>query len=353
LRTGGILFALGAIALLAGGAMVLEGFHHTIGYGVIAGGGLLVVIGIALSLGGKGSVSIAEAPGSKPRPSYRRALTALVLIALVGVGTFYGVNYLVASQSSTSQSMTLTSTSSSQTTQSTIGTGTSSSAQTNVTSTSSLPTSVTTLGFSHANFTDLALSLNDLFGNFLRMTISYSVSPSSGTVSYSVLGRPLVNSTRMVKVGFVLTSPPTPLSPGGKNASSTMWFDKTGTPAITMVGGRNFTGSAARTNGASFTAPFTMLAGYVESLLNNPLAFANFRASSQSTSTFAVYEASAVSYTVTGRFTTESNATILSALLVVGTFSPVGRPGDVAILTHASIQLTGVYFVLDVKAVQQ
>lgn len=112
--------ALGAVAIAAGGAFLALGVHHTLGLGGLGLGGLLVAAGLGGTLlGRRGSGPQEKKTASVPaqKGAYRKALVAVLVIVVIGVGTFYAVTYVSsvapAGPSTTTSSLSYSSSSSS------------------------------------------------------------------------------------------------------------------------------------------------------------------------------------------------------------------------------------------------
>jgi uncharacterized Zn-binding protein involved in type VI secretion len=101
------IFALGVIALVTAAALLALGLHHTIAIGGLGLGAVLAVIGAGggllrrkgRSIGDKGTIAL-----KGPWAVYRKAIIAVLVVVLIGVGTFYGTSYLAGIQGGASQS---------------------------------------------------------------------------------------------------------------------------------------------------------------------------------------------------------------------------------------------------------
>jgi hypothetical protein len=195
-----ILLVLGVVALLAGGAMVVLGYHHTIGLGVVGLGSVLVIAGLAISTRRRTSkVQDAKAPLSiQQKGERRKILLAVGVVLIVGVGSFYGAYYLISAQpGSTSSSISISTTSSgSLTTSTSTGQTVSSSPSVSVTSASSTSRSSSTNATFRVEGFRVAVSGNNatLTANYVNigttsMTVNVhlSVAYSNGTVDISGL----------------------------------------------------------------------------------------------------------------------------------------------------------------------
>jgi hypothetical protein len=109
---------LGVVGLAVGGALVILRLHHTIGLGGIGVGGVLIIIGLGGGLlRGRGVRAEDKKTMTQTRQQGggRKAIVAILVIIVIGVGTFYGTSYLSSVQpgGSSSASLSITSTPSS------------------------------------------------------------------------------------------------------------------------------------------------------------------------------------------------------------------------------------------------
>lgn len=114
-----ILLALGVIALATGAAMVLLQYHHTVGLAAVGLGIVLLLAGVAMAYLGRNAPKVVDkqtvVPPAKRQGSLRKALIAVVVVVIIGVGTFYGTSYLGSIQPGNSfSSLSISSTTSSQ-----------------------------------------------------------------------------------------------------------------------------------------------------------------------------------------------------------------------------------------------
>jgi hypothetical protein len=346
-----MLGALGVVALLAGGAMVLAHFHHTVGYGVLAGGGLLILIGIITALGTKRPVSTTGhvTPNmARQRPGIRKMILAAALIVVVGAGTFYGVNYLANTQSGGSGSSASSSTlqSSSYRTDTTAGENLSTTSSGTVTVPSSPTTSVRGLVVARSNFSGLGLSLGDLFGNFSQMKVTYTGNSSSWSMSYTVVGKSIINSAQATEVNLTEARLGTPLSPPGKSSTAIVWFDSAGSPLLARSGGKNYTGQAAMTLGNNFTAPLRSSLFYLRVMLDNSSVFPHLQALALNVVKYGSVQVQLFRYSVSGTLAISPGFDLYGAQLQVGTLLSTQAPANLEILTSMSVQSSRESFTL-------
>jgi len=92
-----VLLALGVIALATGAVMVLLQYHHTVGLGAVGLGVLLLAAGAGLAYLDRKTVKVTDQKAAVPtklQGSLRKALIAVLVVVVIGVGTFYGASYL-------------------------------------------------------------------------------------------------------------------------------------------------------------------------------------------------------------------------------------------------------------------
>jgi hypothetical protein len=92
-----VLLALGVIALATGAVMVLLQYHHTVGLGAVGLGVLLLAAGAGMAYLDRKTVKVTDqkvAVPTKRQGSLRKALIAVLVVVVIGVGTFYGASYL-------------------------------------------------------------------------------------------------------------------------------------------------------------------------------------------------------------------------------------------------------------------
>jgi hypothetical protein len=92
---------LGVVGLAVGGALVILRLHHTIGLGGIGVGGVLIIIGLGGGLlRGRGVRAEDKKTMTQTRQQGggRKAIVAILVIIVIGVGTFYGTSYLSSVQ---------------------------------------------------------------------------------------------------------------------------------------------------------------------------------------------------------------------------------------------------------------
>jgi hypothetical protein len=115
-----ILLALGVIALATGAALVVLQYHHTVGLAAVGLGVVLLLAGVGMAYLGRNAVKVVEkqtvVPPAKRQKGLRKALIAVLVVVIIGVGTFYGTSYLGSIQPGNSfSSLSISSTTSSQT----------------------------------------------------------------------------------------------------------------------------------------------------------------------------------------------------------------------------------------------
>ncbi|MGA2665193.1 MAG: hypothetical protein ABSF83_09635 [Nitrososphaerales archaeon] len=104
------ILALGILAVAAGGALVLLHTHHTVGLGGIGVGALLVLVGVGAKLLGRKNGPVQGSKVTRPpvqRGAYRKAAIAVIVVVVIGVGTYYGTSYLAGTQPGAAQSASL------------------------------------------------------------------------------------------------------------------------------------------------------------------------------------------------------------------------------------------------------
>jgi hypothetical protein len=111
-----ILLALGVIALATGAAMVVLQYHHTVGLAALGLGAVLLLAGVGMAYMGRNAVKVVDKQTvvpAKRQGGLRKALIAVVVVVIIGVGTFYGTSYLGSIQPGNSfSSLSISSTSS-------------------------------------------------------------------------------------------------------------------------------------------------------------------------------------------------------------------------------------------------
>ena len=173
-----VVIALGIIAIVSGAALYVSHLHRTIGLGGIGIGVVLAIIGLVGGLLGRRPAKIKEigeemkpvAAPRAPKGSYRKALIAVLVVVLIGAGTFYGVNYISSVAPTTTGSTTSLSTQSSPTI---IGSSTTSGQQTTGTGgtvTTRTQTSSVNLPFVLEGQPNVTSTLNSLNAT---LTVSY------------------------------------------------------------------------------------------------------------------------------------------------------------------------------------
>ena len=114
-----ILLALGVIALATGAAMVVLQYHHTVGLAAVGLGVVLLLAGVGMAYLGRNAVKLVDKQTvvpAKRQGGLRKALIAVLVVVIIGVGTFYGTSYLGSIQPGNSfSSLSISSTTSSQT----------------------------------------------------------------------------------------------------------------------------------------------------------------------------------------------------------------------------------------------
>jgi hypothetical protein len=96
------ILVLGVIGLITGGLLVVLHAHRTIGLGGIGLGGLLILVGVGGGILRGRSVRVEDRKTvvrTGQRGQARKAIIAVLVVILIGVGTFYGTTYLAGLQS--------------------------------------------------------------------------------------------------------------------------------------------------------------------------------------------------------------------------------------------------------------
>ena len=96
------ILVLGVIGLITGGLLVVLHAHRTIGLGGIGLGALLILVGLGGGILRGRSVRVEDRKTvvrTGQRGQARKAIIAVLVVILIGVGTFYGTTYLAGLQS--------------------------------------------------------------------------------------------------------------------------------------------------------------------------------------------------------------------------------------------------------------
>jgi hypothetical protein len=117
-----------------------------------------------------------------------------------------------------------------------------------------------------SSFRSVIDNLNEVFGNYSRMTVNSQLNGTRETVAYVVLGRPTINSSQYWQVSFALSKS---VGSGQQNSSARIWFDSTGNPAVASIEGVNYTGGQASSQSANFTNPIVLSVSYSGLFLKN------------------------------------------------------------------------------------
>jgi hypothetical protein len=100
MKLGALIIGFGVVAVVVGATMALAQWHRTLGLGGI-GLGVLLVVGGAYVFSRTAGIGRREAAAPQPpKPGIiRRALIAVLVVIVVGAGTFFGAIYFAGSQS--------------------------------------------------------------------------------------------------------------------------------------------------------------------------------------------------------------------------------------------------------------
>ena len=225
-------------------------------------------------------------------------VVVVIIIAAVGVAAYFALgnsgsgttttqSASSAQSTSTSQANTVSSSSSpsavTSSSSSLVATSSSSSPMTSSSSSSSSSsassqsssTSTTQIASSTTNEFGYFISIKNLIGNFTQLSLTYSSGNSSKTVnetvSYFVVGTPVINGTQLTEVNFTFAG-----SDNSSNLNALIFFNSAGNITLAEENGQNLTGIYAQY--ASFvTLPFTLFLDYQQGLLKNFTAYANFQ----------------------------------------------------------------------------
>jgi hypothetical protein len=186
------------------------------------------------------------------------------------------------------------------------------------------PSGQTTITPQLSSFRSLIDNLNDVFGNYSRMTVNSQLNGTkTETVAYVVLGRPTINSSQYWQVSFALSKS---VGSGKQNSSAQIWFDTTGSPAVASIEGVNYTGQQARTQSANFTTPIVLSVSYSGLFLKNQTILSQMHFLRQDNITLGPTLMTVVSYsgTFSPPVVISPGVGVLSGVFRIGTSSPPG-----------------------------
>jgi hypothetical protein len=194
------------------------------------------------------------------------------------------------------------------------------------------PSGQTTITPQLSSFKSLIDNLNDVFGNYSRMTVNSQLNGTTETVAYVVLGRPTINSSQYWQVNFALSKS---VGSGQQNSSAQIWFDSTGNPAVASIEGVNYTGEQARTQSVNFTTPIVLSVSYSGLFLKNQTILSQMRFLRQDNISLGPTSMMVASYS--GSFSPpvviSPGVSVLTGVFRIGTSSPTGR-APASILTY-------------------
>jgi hypothetical protein len=184
-----------------------------------------------------------------------------------------------------------------------------------------------------SSFRSLIDNLNDVFGNYSRMTVNSQLNGTkTETVAYVVLGRPTINSSQYWQVSFALSKL---VGSGQQNSSAQILFDSTGSPAVASIEGVNYTGQQARTQSANFTTPIVLSVSYSDLFLKNQTILSQMHFLRQDNIALGPTLMTVVSYsgTFSPPIVISPGVSVLTGVFRIGTSRPPGG-APASILTY-------------------
>jgi hypothetical protein len=335
---------LSVFLLFAGWTMVFTEWHRTIGYGGVALGFALLAGSLVSWVRGSrrviGTTYANAPPRVKSGRNLRKVLAATLIIALTGIGVFFGTSYLASTGPTGLTGPTGGPTTSSSTT----------ALKSNSTSSFSSVTTSTPPA-TPANLSLVVRTFGDLMGNYSQAEVRYATARQYGTASYSLTGTPVINSTRMFKALFNLSV--TPLQSVTVNSSAIIWLSRSGACVIVDQNGANYTGSQAERLGTNFTSPFVTSIANFDLLAENSTISSHFQLVRDTTAHFGPIVMDVAIYSLPGSFVINSTFTVRGATFQIGT--PLATSGglEVPVVTVETFQSTRGLFASDLVSIER
>ena len=156
----------------------------------------------------------------------------------------------------------------------------------------------------------------DLFGNFSQLTLQFSVinasTSTNATFSFSVVGHPVINGTKMTEVNYRISS-------GENTTTATIYYDSNYTAVIVSVGGQNLTGLGGMVS-ETFLIAFTEIFPTIETQFGfNSTLLSNFQVQGMESESFGNLKMEVTTNSATN--VEYSGATIKNATISIGRVS--------------------------------
>ena len=196
---------------------------------------------------------------------------------------------------------------------------------------------------SESNLSAVISSFRDYLGNFSQMSVQTIFNGSNQTASFEVLSRPQPNTTGDFLVNFTLSS--SIPGAGYHNSSALLRFDNERILVSVTFGNSNYTGLAAIAESSNFTAPFDTMLSFTNAFFGNQTVVSSLEYTGRNTVSYGNTAMTVETYDLFSRMTINTNVTLFSALLMLGTVHVTGEKAASALITYYALKTSiGLYF---------